>query len=102
MDISDVARELIALHRSVQRDGGYDDADTVGDSTCPLKDLKGFDSMLVPQLIRRLAKKLGCPLQKGVRVRNIYVDGRRKLSISEIATGFRDKYMKQAKEVAQV
>lgn len=100
MKHSNICEKLVQLHRSVQRDSGFDDAESVTPSTCPLKDLKGFDSLLIPQLIRRAARELGCPLKKGERVRNLYVDGRKKLSISEIAERFRDKYTKDAKEVA--
>ncbi|HVX14917.1 MAG TPA: hypothetical protein VHC22_27250 [Pirellulales bacterium] len=102
MNLADISKKLIEIHRSVQRDSGYEDAGTVKESTCPLKDLKGFDSMLIPPMIRRLAKELGCPLKKGDRVLNIYVDGRRKLAISEIAKKFRDRFVKTVKEVAKV
>jgi hypothetical protein len=100
MKISDICEKLVQVHRSVQRDSGYDDAESVTASTCPLKDLKGFDSLLIPQLIRRVARELACPLKKGERVRNFYVDGRKKLSISEIAERFPDELTKGAKEVA--
>jgi hypothetical protein len=65
-----------------------------------LKDLKGFDSLLIPQLIRRVARELGCPLKKGERVRNLYIDGRKELSISEVAERYREKLTQVAKEVA--
>ena len=101
MDKSEISTKLIQAHKGVQRDGGYDDADTVADSTCPLTDLKGFDSMLIPQLIRKVARDLGHPFKKGERVRkNVYVDGRRKLSISEIAVRLQALLAKNTKEVA--
>jgi hypothetical protein len=46
------------------------------------------------------ARELGCPLRKGERVHNLYVDGRKKLTISVIAERFRDKFTKGANEVA--
>jgi hypothetical protein len=52
MKLSDIRQKLIQVHQSVQRDSGYDDAESVTASTCPLNDLKGFDSLLIPQLIR--------------------------------------------------
>lgn len=101
MKLADITGKLIEIHSSVQQDGGFDDVNSVKESTCPLSDLKGFDSMLIPQLVRRLARELGCPLEKGERTQNLYVEGRRKLSISEIAKKFRDKFTKSAKEVAK-
>ena len=40
----------------------------------PLDELAGFDSLLIPNIIRGLAKAMGMTLAKGVRLRNPYVD----------------------------
>jgi hypothetical protein len=47
-----------------------------------------------------VARELGCPLKKGERVRNLYIDGRKELSISEVAERYREKLTQVAKEVA--
>ena len=52
----------------------------------------GFDSDFIPEIVRRVARELGCPLPKGTRVRNIYVDKGRKLTIGEIARKMVEKY----------
>ena len=57
-----------------------------------MADLKGFESDFIPEIVRRVARELGCPLPKGTRVKNIYVEKGRKLSIREIARKFIEKY----------
>ena len=89
MDIGSVTTTLVQLHRDIQRKGGYDPAAV--QATCrPLRDLPGFDSLLVPVVFRRLAKALGIPLPTDFRVPNIYVDssGRQRRTITEIAGAF--------------
>jgi hypothetical protein len=90
MELPDVIAKLVEIHQHDQWESGQDDADKVTPSCCPLIDLKGFDSLLIPPIIRRLARELGHPLPKGSRVKNIYCspDGRKKLTIREIATRF--------------
>jgi hypothetical protein len=63
--------------------------------------LKGFDSLLIPSIVRRLARELGYSLPKGTRVRNIYcaADGRKKLTIREIAQRFVATYPPEASKV---
>lgn len=100
MELADIQAALIDIHRSVQQDGGFEDAASVSSNTRPLSDLKGFDSMLIPQAIRRLARVLGQPFEKGQRTQNIYVDGRRKLSIAEISVRFKDTFTTLRKEVS--
>jgi hypothetical protein len=93
MDHADVVRTLIQIHRAAEADGGFD-PDRVTRSTCPLTGLKGFDSQLIPQFVRQLARDLGQPLPKGTKVKNIYVskDGKRKLTIDEVARRFLETY----------
>jgi hypothetical protein len=101
MELPDVVAKLMEIHHHDQRESGQDDANKVTPSCCPLTDLKGFDSLLIPSIIRRLARELGHPLPKGTRVKNIYCapDGRKKLTIREIAKRFVATY---APEVSKV
>lgn len=88
-----VEQAFVEAHKEMQDDLGNPGA-TVGPSTTPLNDLKGFRSLLIPNVIRAVARGLGIPPPKGDEIRNIYVsnDGRRRLTISEIAQAFGDKY----------
>lgn len=93
MQQDDVVRKLIEIHQAAEADGGFD-PDRVTRSTCPLTGLQGFDSQLIPQFVRQLARELGQPLPKGMKVKNIYVskDGKRKLTIDEVAGRFVETY----------
>jgi hypothetical protein len=93
MEQGDVVRKLIEMHRAAEADGGFD-PDQVAPSACPLTGLKGFDSQLIPQFVRQLARELEHPLPKGTKVKNIYVskDGKRKLTIDEVARRFLETY----------
>lgn len=93
MDHADVVRTLIEIHRAAEADGGFD-ADRVTPTACPLTGLKGFDSQLIPQVVRQLARELGHPLPKGTKIKNIYVskDGKRRLTIDEVARRFLENY----------
>jgi len=92
MGLDEVIAKLVEIHREYQIGGGLDDADRVTPHICPLADLKEFESDFIPEIVRRLARELGQPLPKGVRVKNIYVDKGRKLTIREIARKFIEKY----------
>lgn len=92
MEPDAVVGKLIEIHREYQNDSGADDADRVTADSRPLADLEGFDSDFIPEIVRRVARELDCPLQKGTRVKNIYVDKGRKLSIREIARKMVEKY----------
>jgi hypothetical protein len=89
----DVVGKLIEIHRAAEADGGFD-PDRVAPNACPLTGLKGFDSQLIPQFVRQLARELGHPLPKGTKVKNIYVskDGKRKLTIDEVGRRFLETY----------
>jgi len=93
MDHADVVRKLTEIHRAAEADGGFD-PDRVTPTACPLTGLKGFDSQLIPQFVRQLARELGNPLPKGTKVKNIYVskNGQRKLTIDEVARRFLETY----------
>lgn len=100
MNEQKVIEKLQALHREYQDTGGFKDASKVSPDARPLADLEGFDSHFIPEIVRRTARELGHPLPKGTRVKNIYVEKGRKLSIREIARKFLEKYApKEAKNV---
>ena len=92
MATADVIAKLVQIHQEYQRSGGFDDADKVTAEVNPLDDLKGFESDFIPEIVRRVARELGNPLPKGTRVRNIYVEKGRKLTIREIGKKFVEKY----------
>jgi hypothetical protein len=96
MTLDNVIHELISLHRETQVDGGFDDASEIAETTCPLDDLQGFDSLLIPQLIRQLAKNLGRPFEKGERVKNLYRVANENQTIRQIAERFKKVYVKEA------
>lgn len=93
MNIALVEATLIQVHQDIQLDGGYDPR-AVQATTCPLSQLPGFDSLLIPVAFRTLARLLGIALPEGYRVPNIYVTtgGNRRLSIKEIAVEFIQKF----------
>lgn len=97
-----VTEKLVKIHREYQTAGGYDDAGKVTKSTVPLKDLKGFDSDFIPEIVRRLARELDHPLGKDKKVKNIYVshDRKQKLSIDKIAERFVERYAPNGKGVS--
>jgi hypothetical protein len=95
MGPDDVIAKLIEVHREYQEDGGFDDADHVTADARPLADLKGFDSDFIPEIVRRVARELDCPLPKGTRVKNIYVEKGRKLTIREIGRKLIEKYARK-------
>lgn len=78
-----VTQKLIEVLRGIQSDSGFEDGVVTG-STCPLRDLEGFDSLVWPYSIGELADELGEEIPNDV---NIFVskDGRRKLTVEETA-----------------
>lgn len=101
MNVPIVEAALIKVHQDIQRDSGYDPK-AVKANTCPLLELPGFDSLLIPIAFRTVARMLDIPLPEGYRVPNIYVvhDGNRRLSISEIAGEFAQIFSVKAKAKA--
>ena len=88
MGITDIESTLIEVHQNIQT--SRCDPTQVQASTCPLRDLPGFDSLLIPVVFRRVAKKLGVTLPPDYRVPNLYVtrSGCQRLTIAEIAGEF--------------
>jgi hypothetical protein len=59
----------------------------------PLDELGGFDSLLIPNVIRGLARKMKVTLEKGVRLRNPYIDSsKKKLALLDVAKRFCELY----------
>ena len=96
MDHATVLQHLKRLHREIEADDGADPNAVRGD-VFPLDGLSGFDSLLIPNVIRRLAKAVGLSLRKGVRLRNPYVgsDGKTKLRLRDVAKRFCELYGKE-------
>ena len=98
MDHATVLEHLKRLHREIEDDDG-NDPNAVGDDVFPLDSLSGFDSPLIPNVIRGLAKAVGLSLRKGVRLRNPYVDpdGKTQLTLRDVAKRFCELYDKEGK-----
>ncbi len=97
MDEGVVLGHLKRLHREIEIDAGKD-ANLVVDEAYPLDDLIGFDSPLIPNVIRGLAKAMGITLAKGVRLRNPYIggpNGKQKLTLRGVAKRFCELYGKK-------
>jgi hypothetical protein len=95
MGTDEVIAKLVEVHREYQEDGGFDDAERVAADARPLADLKGFESDFIPEIIRRVARELGFPIPKGTRVKNIYVEKGRKLTIREIGRKLIETYARK-------
>lgn len=97
MNENTVLEHLKALHRDIELDCGKD-PDLVTDDVQPLDGLGGFDSPLIPTIIRQLAKAVGKELPKGTRLLNPYVskDGHEKLPLRDVAKRFCELYGKEA------
>ena len=89
MDEGTVLGHLKKLHQEIESDAGKD-PNQVDDDVLPLDALGGFDSTLIPNVIRGLATAMGVTLAKGDRLRNPYVgpDGKTKLTLREVAKRF--------------
>lgn len=89
---ADVLRHLKTLHREIESDAGKDPA-MVTDDVCPVGGLAGFDSPLIPNMIRGVGKAVGLQFPKGQRLRNCYVDPKGKvLSLRDVAKRFCELY----------
>jgi hypothetical protein len=92
MDAATVLDELKKLHREIETDAGKD-PELVKNDVLPLDTLAGFDSLLIPNVIRGLAKAMNVALEKGVRLRNPYIDsGKKKLTLAGVAKRFCELY----------
>lgn len=92
MQIDDVIAKFKQVHRDYQEAGGFKDSEKVTADSRPLADFEGFESDFIPEIVRKIARELGRPLEKDDRVKNIYVHDGRKLSVREIANKFVEKY----------
>jgi len=95
MDRNAVISALIAAHVDIQSALGLATG-TINSSTCPLQQIAGFESILIPTVLRTVARNVGVTLPAGRRIKNLYVsqDGRQKLDIGQIADRFVGQYAK--------
>lgn len=93
MDQAAIVDVLIAVHKDVQESLGHADAPLSPD-TCPLTQLPGFDSPVIPTAIRMVTQRLGLTPIAGSKSKNLYVspDRTRKLTIREIAGRIAEQY----------
>jgi len=95
MDEALVLTKLTEIHRAFEKDAGLN-PNLVSDDAIPLGGLAGFDSPLIPNAIRELAKAVGVPLAKGVRLKNPYVTAtHKKLALKDVARRFCQLYGKE-------
>jgi hypothetical protein len=98
MNEATVIEQLKKLHQEIESDAGKDPA-AVTDEVFPLDQLAGFDSVLIPNVIRGLAKAVGITLEKGARLQNPYVDSsKKKLALRAVAKRFCELYKEKSKE----
>jgi acyl carrier protein len=83
MSPEDVKVKLIEVLQEIQSDSGYEETPISG-ITCPMTDLKGFDSLLGVEAINMLADKLDVEIPSS-HVHKICLsqDGKRWLTIDE-------------------
>ncbi len=98
MDIETVTGKLAEILVDYQ-DPAQDPADSIDPDIKPLGDIKGFDSHFIPEIVRLLARELGEPLPKGTKIRNIFVEKGRKLTVREITRKFVEKYSRKGSKV---
>ena len=93
-----ILEHLKRIHREIESDA-CKDPNAVEDDVFPLDGLSGFDSLLIPNVIRGLAKAVGLVLPKGVRLMNPYVsaDRKTKLTLRGVAKRFCELYGKEEK-----
>ncbi len=97
MNADTTLAHLIRLHEEIEADSGCDTAGISAD-TSPLDMLSGFDSLLIPNVIRGLATAMGVPLPKGKRLRNCYTDVRGvKLTLRGVSERFCELYGQEGK-----
>jgi hypothetical protein len=98
MDLENVTAKLSAILVDYQ-DPAQNPASRIDPDIKPLGDIKGFDSHFIPEVVRLLARELGDPLPKGTKIRNIFVENGRKLTVREIAGKFVGKYSRTGSKV---
>jgi hypothetical protein len=87
MSVDEVAEKLGELLKDYQ-DESEQGKKPIGDDTRPLDDMKGFESDFIPEIVHKLAREVFGGLPKGTRVKNIFVDNGKKLTVKEIAKKF--------------
>jgi hypothetical protein len=94
MTIENVTIELVGILKEYQPLLGHDDADSITPQTRPHGGVKGFQSDIVPTIVRKVARRLGHPLPEGVDPVNIFAseDKNQKLTIEEAAGRFFERY----------
>jgi hypothetical protein len=98
MNLKNVTPKLAEILVEYQ-DPVQDPADRIDPDIKPLEDIKGFDSHFIPEIVRLLARELGDPLPKGTKIRNIFVERGKKLTVREIARKFVEKYSRKGSKV---
>lgn len=91
-----VLEELTRLHQGIEAQLGHDPSAVRADAA-PLRDLPGFDSPLIPTIIRRLLRILGWPVPK--RLKNPYLGaaGERNLRLAQVAERFCSLYHERSR-----
>ena len=82
MDEQVVRAQVIEVLESIQHDGGHA-ADLISGSTCPAKDLRGFDSTVWPAATTMLAQATGIQIPNRAKL-FISPDGRQHLTVDQI------------------
>jgi hypothetical protein len=98
MDLENMTAKLTKILVDYQ-DPAQDLVDSIDPDIKPLGDIKGFDSHFIPEVVRLLARELGEPLPKGAKIRNIFVEKGKKLTVREIAQKFGEKYSRKGSKV---
>lgn len=98
MDTETVVAKLAKILVDYQ-DPAQDPADRISPDVKPLCDINGFDSHFIPEIVRRLLRAFKSQLPKGTRIRNIFVEKGKKLTVREIAQKFVEKYSHEGSKV---
>lgn len=95
MELTRVVTELIQVLKECQTALGHDDGESVTQDTKPHGGLKGFQSDVTPTIVRRLARRLGHPLEEGVDPVNIFAseDKTKRLTVQEAGERFLERYV---------
>lgn len=82
MDPATVKTRLIEVLQSIQTDSGYPPVPIDG-ATCPLSDLEGFDSKMVPVAIAELSDATGISIPNE---KNVFAakNGRERFTVDQI------------------
>lgn len=94
MNVNTVVHELIVILKECQALLGHDDADSVNPKTRPHGGMKGFQSDIVPTIVRRLARKLGHELPADTDPVNIFASDNKKerLTVEEAAKRYLERF----------